>query len=75
VEDKNYIKTFATPTGYKVLRDLISNFDNSEPFEGDELGINIGRRQVLDFIKRRLKQECGKDKKVYADIMFEVEMI
>jgi hypothetical protein len=75
VEGKNYIQAFGTPSGHRVLRDLISNFDNSEAPEGEGLGIIAGRRQVVDFIKRRLKQECGKDKKIYADIMFEIELL
>lgn len=64
-ELKCYLDTFGKPAGHKVLRDLMNNFDGGTSAE----------RLVIDFIKGRMQGACGGNRKPYADIMFEIEML
>jgi len=72
-----YISAFNTPDGHRVLRDLFNAFDTSNVFESNEVATSLitGRRQVIDYIKNRMKQACGKNKKPYADIIYEVTQL
>lgn len=72
VGHEHYLHVFNTPNGHRVLNDLINAFDTSHLSEnstGINAGIVLGRRQVIDYIRCRLKQI---DKKIYANIIFEV---
>jgi hypothetical protein len=71
----HWLHTFSTPNGHLVLRELLNNFDSSAVFEGGNTSIITGRRQVIDFILNRMKAACGKDKKAYADIIYETELL
>ena len=64
-ELKCYLDTFGKPAGHKVLRDLMNAFDGGT---GEE-------RLVIDYIKDRMRAACGSNRKAYADIMYEIEVL
>lgn len=64
-ELKCYLDTFGKPAGHKVFRDLMHTFDCGTGAE----------RTVIDFIKDRMKAACGSNRKAYADIMYEIEVL
>lgn len=74
VQAHEHYLLFNTPNGHRVLNDLINAFDTSHLSEDSSIkaGIMLGRRQVIDYIRNRLKQI---DKKIYADIIFEVNSL
>ncbi len=70
-----YLQVFGTPNGHMVLRDLLGMFDNAcHSNNSTEIHINEGRKQVVDFILKRLK-EASKSKDTYAKILYEVNTL
>jgi hypothetical protein len=76
VDLKYWLQTFGKPQGHRVLRDLLKYPTEAQSgMDKDSILISHGRKEVIEFIKDRLKAACGKNKKPYADIMYEVEVL
>ncbi len=70
-----YLQVFGTPNGHMVLRDLLGMFDNpTYSLTDTDMIVNEGRKQVIDFILKRLK-EASKGKETYAKILYEVNTL
>lgn len=77
VDLKYWLQTFGKAQGHRVLKDLFKYPAEREmgKTDKDSILISHGRKEVIEYIKERLKAACGKNKKPYADIMYEVEVL
>ena len=68
----HFLQVFGTPNGHRVLKDLLDIFDNPTHANTDvDMIVKEGHKQVISYILDALKQ-ASKDKKTYANILFEV---
>ena len=71
-----YLKVFGTPDGHRVLRDLMNNYDYPLITGNEAQHLkHIGSREVIDFIRERLVAAGGSNRKPFADIMNEVNLL